>query len=660
VDQRLHKKDEMKNNLEKRIKEDNFWATEYLDAINNNLVNNHKIENAFWRESIKRGRFASLSQQYPKAVEHWVRFSRIFKDSLWNEIRPVCERHLANLVHDCETVALIRQKAEDRINQHKCLLERVSAETLLIHFADWLEDKYSEASDDFTFYNNIINYRNVLQECLIRVSKADACTIYEITQRITKYSSRGANRSKSENPPFHLFEALFQRLKADFNEEMFCSQGWSIYDQNDDVYAVPSSEQHIAIGLSKQKTYICDFIEFEMLSGDLEMDCKCRSLFREAPTEFLAQFVLFFRTGQRFLERCFGKELLQTENNHLGVNPIKMMQVFLATVVYCKQELYGSSEKNGDIGLSPIEVLTFSQISEITNIILAHSIPETEMKIIFEKFSADIHDRKAIEIALENNCMLLKNRYCYLFLPRLFFDSKYVIQGLFNTIFTNNKKASAKYMENRVKFLSECQKFQTITGYPLKADGKDKGEIDVLAFRDNTLFIIEAKMTYQRILVNDIRSLRATYDGAGEQLDNILDLLPEYWADISKKLRISVPYTSVKKVTLIVTNSCEYDHHYFQGHLKISLCELETVLVMSNSSMLFALHEEMRSFGYQYDPASSTDILNQYRLFPSENPSVDQIIACLEESRFWELVLDEKIEPTPLFSVPPVDSPKEI
>jgi hypothetical protein len=215
-------------------------------------------------------------------------------------------------------------------------------------------------------------------------------------------------------------------------------------------------------------------------------------------------------------------------------------------------------------------------------------------------------------------------------------------------------------MENRVKFLSECQKFQTITGYPLKADGKDKGEIDVLAFRDNTLFIIEAKMTYQRILVNDIRSLRATYDGAGEQLDNILDLLPEYWADISKKLRISVPYTSVKQVTLIVTNSCEYDHHYFQGHLKISLCELETVLVMSNSSMLFALHEEMRSFGYQYDPASSTDILNQYRLFPSENPSVDQIIACLEESRFWELVLDEKIEPTPLFSVPPVDSPKEI
>jgi len=114
-----------------------------------------------------------------------------------------------------------------------------------------------------------------------------------------------------------------------------------------------------------------------------------------------------------------------------------------------------------------------------------------------------------------------------------------------------------------------------------------------------------------------------------------------------------MPYAAVKKVTLIVSNSFEYDHQYFNGHLKISWHELESVMNALPPLLTFELKHRAQSTPVQDIPEPTPAILDQYRLFPDDTPSVDQMLVCIEQSRYWELVLGEPMKPTPVFTVKP-------
>lgn len=667
----------MKNNLEKRIEDDNYWVSEYLEAIEIIDFISPSVENDFWKESIKREKFASLVEEYPAKVQHWIRFSRVFNNKIWSRIRPACEKNFGQFVKDCETIRTYMKPINEKKDEIKRRLEKISAEKLVIHFAYWLEKKYFEEDDDCEFSKSLVNYFNVLQECLtqgknkrvrdqrsvLETNKEELWEVYK-TGQLNEYITQ-------------FFDGMEEWIRADFLEEMFCSQGWPVSYQNGVGVLTPTDKQQSEIKMPIMKAFANEIIELELPFTEEDIDHRAKMLNPETLHSDWHQY-----TGLRFLRRCFGDDLLSQVNEQAGFEIQNILRVLLVLVGHykkyfkhpryiAKQEgkgflssLIPLSSFNSEIEYSllchPMHPREFSCLTGFVKELMDDTISIEETQRIFAAFTADIHDDEATRIKFANNLLLLKNESCYLFLPRLFFDDKYVIQIIFNLIFSINEDAAVKHMEKQIQHFFEYHQFHAITRYPLDFAGENRGEVDVLAFRDNTLFIIEAKTTYQRILVNHIRSLRVTYYEAGEQLNNILDLLPEYWADISSKLNISVPYASVKKVTLIVTNSCEYDHQYFNGHLKISLSELENVLDAPNPFMLFLLQKEVQSLGSQCDPELPPDNLNPYRLFPSDNPSVDQIIACLEESRFWKLVLDEQIEPTPLFSVPPVDSPKEI
>lgn len=661
-----------------RIKDVEYWTSEYLEAIERIEFKSPKIENIFWEESIKRGKFSSLVEEYPAKVQHWIRFSRVFNKKIWSRIRPACEKQFCQFVKDCETIKMYIKPINEKKDEIKKRLEKISAEKLVIHFAYWLEKKYFEEDDDCEFSKSLVNYFNVLQECLtqgknkrvrdqrgiLETNKEELWEVYK-TGQLNEYITQ-------------LFDGMEEWIRADFIEEMFCSQGWPVSYKKDGVGVLtPTDKQQSEITMPIKKAFANEFIELELPFTAEDFDHQAKLLNPETLHSDWHQY-----TGLRFFRRCFGDDLLSQVKVEAGFEIKNILSVLLVLVGHykkyfkhpryiAKQEgkgflssLIPLSSANTEIELSllchPMHPREFSCLNGFAKELMDDTISLDETQRIFAAFTADIHDDEAMKIKFANNLLLLKNESCYLFLPRLFFDDKYVIQIIFNLIFSINEDDAVKHMEKQIKQFFEYHQFHAITRYKLDLDRDDRGEVDVLAFRDNTLFIIEAKTTYQRILVHHIRSLRVTYYGAGEQLSNILDLLPEYWADISSKLNISVPYASVKKVTLIVTNSCEYDHQYFNGHLKISLCELENVLDAPNPLMLFLLNKEVQSLASPYDHELPPGNLNKYRLFPSDNPSVDQLIACLEESRFWKLVLDEQIEPTPLFSVPPVDSPKKI
>ena len=663
-----------------------FWASEseYVDAIERGKICNHKISHVYWSESIKFGKFESLIALYPVKAEEWIRFSRIFMQPLWDKIRPVCERHLCKFVKDCEKVASLRQKAEERIAKHKWLLEIVSAETLVIRFAYWLEMKYFNEPNEFIVLDEIFTWRNVLQECLQRLSNAKIRNQSEIEQEISKYLDRLLETKELEGETTHLFEDVLQFLHADYFEEMFCSQGWSVSCQNDAIVVVPgTSDQLEVISLSKKKSFVSDIVEFE-LPCNLEEHEHQQKISDKGPNPASRQTSWHCYTSNRFLERSLGEDVLGRVKDQVGFEPSNLLKVLLTAVgcysstyveprLRAKQkrksflsaifphELFGSQEVTeltakkqlGTLLRHPVEPRPLSSFVELDKTFFSDAVSDDESRAIFEVFTADIHDKGEMNIVKGKDFLLLGNKNCYLFLPRFFFSDKYVTHVLFNRIMLNEKntKDIATHFENRIGDLFQHDNFLVLRDYKLDKEGYEFGQIDALAFRDNTLFIIEAKMTHQRFLVHQIRTLHDTFQKAGDQLERALDHLPAYWQDISHKLGISTPYEAVRKVTLIVSNNFEYDHQYFSGHLKISWHELESVVNPPNPFTIFKTRIHTQATCIQNNIDITPEIIEQFLLFPDGDPSVDQMLSCLERSRYWRLVLDESINPTPLFTI---------
>lgn len=674
----------MDKKLDKRIKSPDFWTSEYLEAIESGWVNTRRLEGLFWQASIKYDKFESLIAVYPDSAERGIRFNRIFKQPVWENFRPVCEIHLGPFVKDCDMIASLSQQAEERIAKHKGLLERISAETLVIHFAYWLEKKYFEFSDDSEFVEALIDYRNVLQECLKRITNSTHRSQSEILATITKCLDRIKSSSALERETTQLFEAVFQWMMADFSEEMFCSQGWAVSCANSAVTAVPATVEHFEeMHLPRLKSHVSDILEFELPFSPDESDYQVK-LTNEAPNPESAHLMWSVYTGMRFLTRSFSDAVLLDAKGHLGIELVNLLQTLLAPVTGYRMsyfvprsnakregkdylssiipgELFNCEEvldllahrKGGTLSRHPIESRELSSFVQVTRDFFKGSIPDEESTVAFDAITVDIHDKSALDMVKGKHFMLLKNQNCYLFLPRLFFSHSYVLQIVFDMLFEKNVREVSNHFECRVEELFERVKFHVARNYTFINDGKTEGEVDVFAFRDNTLFIIEAKMVQPRLLVHNIRSIPNTFQKAGDQLDVALDNLPHHWPAISRELNISLPYESIRIATLIVSNSCEYDHQYFNGHLKISWHELEAILASLQPFSIYLLRQRVLSTPPQDIPEPSPAKLEQYRLFPDGGPSVEQMLECLEHSRYWKLVLDEPMQPTPVFTVKP-------
>lgn len=114
-------------------------------------------------------------------------------------------------------------------------------------------------------------------------------------------------------------------------------------------------------------------------------------------------------------------------------------------------------------------------------------------------------------------------------------------------------------------------------------NGAQNGEIDVLAFKDNTLFIIELKNTY---IVEDVINTSKYYtrnfkSKASDQLDKSAHYVRSNFEAIKMDdtLNINCDLKDLKIVTIILSNSYVSDETIFSNtHYKISMFELMIIL----------------------------------------------------------------------------------
>lgn len=665
-----------------------FWASDLPRRFGAKFGSHPVYGDAFWRNafepSVGPAVVESLILACPDGFAGAVRRQRAFENvGLWPRIRPVLiGANLEQFVHDCEEVSALKGRYAEGLRRFDFLRGKISAEALVVHFAAWLEEQYFEEKDDRAFSVSLREHAEVLQEamkvmrCHPSDSRVQAKSITEVQQLIKTTWDR--IRKTSELPPdtSRLFRAIQNFLHADYLVELFCSQGWDIVREPTGTIVQPKSLAHgAAWELPRRKFHAMDTFENWVPTSPEALDFKQRC-FSEAPNPESGAVRWHIHTGQYFLLRHCGEAALQAARERLGFDPFDALTVLLCNkggyeINFVKPRaaakqagksflvslgLYATSRdrivaaNGGDsiVRNLPVEPREFSVFIENAAAFppTAH-IPAETLDAIYTHFAQDIH---AEEIDL-GKTLVLRNQRCDLLLPRLFFGDIKTL--LYNEVFSANHREIAKHFEENIGTIFTRQRFSVLVGRKL---GR-QGEVDVLAYRDNTLFVVEAKTTSTRLLPSQVRPVRDRLNEGASQLDRVLKELPLHWGEISRELHAPEKWDAVSVVTLLVSSSFEFDHLYFGQHLKISFFELERVFLdLPPANYLMNVYDRVTFSTEWVEP---TELLAQvvqqpaaaiekFRLHSVDAPSVDDLIACIEESRFWSLTLGEKFDLTPL------------
>jgi len=146
-----------------------------------------------------------------------------------------------------------------------------------------------------------------------------------------------------------------------------------------------------------------------------------------------------------------------------------------------------------------------------------------------------------------------------------------------------------KKLEKAIGDLFLKHNFQTNVGFCFPhptIPNSDGGDIDVIAFKDNYLFVIEVKNnTYSDNInsANYIQNKRLEVEAA-QQIDKSLLFIEHNWDYINKHLEISVSKSKVSIIPLIISNIFEGDSKVYGEYFKISLFELS--IIMNNDKYL--------------------------------------------------------------------------
>lgn len=579
-----------------------------------------------------------------------------------------------------ETAKAIMQPAEDALKKFEPLLSRISAETLVLHFACWLEKKYFEVDESF-FYENFLTYRHVLQKCLKLCMCGETKSVSELNSLANQYFKYIYYNKALDKDTTELFDVTLNCLITDAHAEVYRQSGRM--SEGNSVILPESLWQDE--GLRAKKSFI--FHSFEFGTGNSKRDGDfIQSILGSNLSHETAAFRMSQYFGERFLERACGSKILEQFRSEQRWNPINALSILLVPY-FCYYQLFWKprleAKNRGNDFLVSIKqevgamifwrshqlfgVKPLSFFIEATRSFFnkaGTSFSDSEVDAVFAEFSADIHDENAINIKDGKEFLLLKNASGYLFMPRFFIHDSYIIETVYDLIFKKSEQALSKYFEEWIGSLFESAQFKVRCEYSI-GDGRSLGDIDIIAYKANTLFIIQAKLSKIRHLINNIYWLPEKFEKGGEQLNTTLQWLkkPENQTKVAKELGIATPFKELRIVPLIVSNSLEHDHKYFNGHLKISAFELESAVLNLDPGTIWELNQKYQLYrgvsecaasnngaGRKTDPIS--EVIDKFQLYPETRgkrfKTADEIIRCIEEQRLWKLALNEELPRTPI------------
>jgi hypothetical protein len=212
---------------------------------------------------------------------------------------------------------------------------------------------------------------------------------------------------------------------------------------------------------------------------------------------------------------------------------------------------------------------------------------------------------------------------------------------LYNRLKKIITRTYATNFEKQIEKLLCKNGFKTIHGLKFQSQNGQKGEFDILAVKDNVLFVCEAKTAQKNDEFSYAANIENTIlDGcAAEQLEKEIKNIKEDWANIKEKLGISesIKLEDVKIIPLIVTDFFEGDLKlYKKSILKTSLLELDVIL-KNNKKKLFENYYLMQRFSnISNENYNQQQVTIDYDLWNGKNKiTAEDIVKCIAENKTW-------------------------
>lgn len=144
------------------------------------------------------------------------------------------------------------------------------------------------------------------------------------------------------------------------------------------------------------------------------------------------------------------------------------------------------------------------------------------------------------------------------------------------------------HFEEKIDFIFKRAGFQTRRGLKLWENGRVVAEIDVLAWRNNELLVIEAKNTYYRRELKNIWEHWNTLELAGRQVDRSIEHIEQHLSAFLERIGADSSNKDWKMFGLVVSATQEgnYEHYGRRKSPKISLSELAILLSNAKGELL--------------------------------------------------------------------------
>lgn len=344
--------------------------------------------------------------------------------------------------------------------------------------------------------------------------------------------------------------------------------------ENEKVHLYPVNEEYF---ISLKNTDIIKNIYFNIIKSNIRENIDDKFFFvtnlnRETRTNI--------ELHSKQVNFLFGNEVL-------GMDCHNIINVFykLAERSIRKYEIDppATNIKN-HAGWGAVNFRTINELSKATldKIISKRKLTEEEMTKYMDIFSTDINNKDE-KINLKTT-PFLKYKDMYIW-GHVFLAHKNLATLFNNNIILKNiksksiiKELSNKF-ENSVKKIFDEEKIKNISNcIPTDSNIRKFKDIDILAFKDNFLFVIETKLTYDRLNYWNINEhINGALKKGKKQLLERIENIHSYLTENVKK-ELGIINDNFKIIPLIITSSFEGDFDCGDGISKYSIFELPMVL----------------------------------------------------------------------------------
>lgn len=221
---------------------------------------------------------------------------------------------------------------------------------------------------------------------------------------------------------------------------------------------------------------------------------------------------------------------------------------------------------------------------------------------------------------------------------------------------TLNHRAQSDQAELYLAELFSDAGFTATASFKYQYNGKN-GEIDTLAYKDNTLFILELKNTYpvEDMLKTNLYEVTTFSNKAVSQLERALDYVQQHFTTIKDELNIDCELNDLRIQTVIVSNIFQADNLVFNDrHFKVSIFELAIILKNDLYNVMYSkMNKELSGGSFPDVPAEwvhgmvnvnnedHKDVINNieakdYNLWSSDRCSADDVISSIKGNKVFK------------------------